>query len=70
MSSLEEIDQGVVESVQREVGWKNYRWKPISELFNARKATGAILEFLEQTEVGKMRGGGDPEEHEAEVVAA
>jgi hypothetical protein len=43
--------------VQRELGWRQYRWKPISALFNESKATGAILEFLEKTRVGTMRGG-------------
>jgi hypothetical protein len=33
-----------------------YRWKPISALFNERKATGAILEFSEKLVVGTMRG--------------
>jgi hypothetical protein len=32
--------------VERDVGWKWYHWKPISSLFNEKKATGAILEFL------------------------
>lgn len=50
--------------VQREVGWRNYRWKPISELFNERRATGAISEFLDKTGVGKMRGGVDPEDYD------
>jgi hypothetical protein len=35
--------------VQRESGWRQYRWKPVSVLFNEKKATGAILEFLEKT---------------------
>jgi hypothetical protein len=33
--------------------WKRYRWKPISELFNEKKAAEAILGFLDRTGVGK-----------------
>jgi hypothetical protein len=33
--------------------WKRYRWKAISELFNEKKATEAILGFLDRTGVGK-----------------
>lgn len=36
--------------VSKDVGWRNHRWKPISSLFNEKKATGAILEFLDKTE--------------------
>jgi hypothetical protein len=43
--------------VEKDVGWKRYHWKPISSLFNEKKAMGAILEFLDKTEVGKMAGG-------------
>jgi hypothetical protein len=50
--------------VQREMGWRNVRWKPISALFNERKATGAILDFLDKTGVGKMRGGVNPEDYD------
>ncbi|KAI5786256.1 hypothetical protein FPQ18DRAFT_308810 [Pyronema domesticum] len=43
--------------VEWEAGWKNYRHKPISALFNDSRAMSAILEFLDKTGVGKMRGG-------------
>jgi hypothetical protein len=56
--------------VEKEVGWKRYHLKPISSLFNEKKATGAILEFLDKTGVGKMAGevdhdecGGDEDEN-------
>jgi hypothetical protein len=43
--------------VERDVGprWRRYKWKPISALFNERKATEAILVFffLDRTGVGK-----------------
>jgi hypothetical protein len=38
------------------------RWKCISALFNVIAVTGAILNFLDKTGVGKMRGGINPEE--------
>lgn len=43
--------------VANEVGWRHYRYKPISALFNETKATAAILAFLDKMGVGKLRGG-------------
>jgi hypothetical protein len=43
--------------VEKDVGWRHYRHKPISALFNEVKATDAILAFLDKTRVGKLRGG-------------
>lgn len=48
------------------MGWRHYRHKPISALFNEKKATEAILKFLDKTEVGKMRGGIETEEDDEE----
>jgi hypothetical protein len=48
--------------VEKEVRWRHYRHKPILALFNDKKATGVILEFLDKSGVGKMRGGLEPEE--------
>jgi hypothetical protein len=42
--------------VRKDVGWRNPRWKSISQLFQAEKATAAILAFLKATGVGKMPG--------------
>lgn len=39
------------------MGWRNPRWKSIPELFQAEKATAAILAVLKATGVGKMPGG-------------
>jgi hypothetical protein len=39
------------------MGWRNPGWKSISQLFQAEKATAAILDFLKATEVGKIPGG-------------
>jgi hypothetical protein len=50
--------------VQRETGWRNVRWKPISALFDERKATGTILDVLDKTGVGKMRDGVNPEDYD------
>jgi hypothetical protein len=52
--------------VEKDVGWKWYHWKPISSLFNENKATGATLEFLDKTGVGKMAGGLGHDEYGAD----
>jgi hypothetical protein len=41
-----------------------FEWKPISALFDERKATGTILDFLDKTGVGKMRDGVNPEDYD------
>jgi hypothetical protein len=52
---------------EKDVGWKRYHWKPILSLFNEKKATGAILEFLDKTGVGKMAGGLGHDEYGADA---
>jgi ribonuclease HI len=42
-------------AVRKEVGWRRARWKPIAALFREEKATEAVLEFLRNTSVGKVR---------------
>jgi hypothetical protein len=41
--------------VRREVGWRRAKWKPIAVLFREEKATEAVVEFLRNTSVGKVR---------------
>lgn len=43
------------QQVERDVRprWKRFKWKPISALFNEKKTTEAILNFLDRTGVGK-----------------
>jgi hypothetical protein len=52
--------------VNRDVGWRRARWKPISRLFREEKAEEAVLEFLRRTGVGKMNGAGGPREDGSE----
>jgi hypothetical protein len=48
-------------AVGKALGWKRtrwrwrWRWRSVSVLFREEKATEAILDFLRQTEIGKMR---------------
>jgi hypothetical protein len=42
-------------AVRKEVGWRRAKWKPIAVLFGEEKATGAVLDFLQNTSVGKVR---------------
>jgi hypothetical protein len=42
-------------AVGKALGWKRMRWRSVSALFREERATEAILEFLRQTEIGKMR---------------
>ena len=40
---------------RQEAGWKHRRNKKISKLFREEKATGAILQFLRDTDIGKIK---------------
>jgi hypothetical protein len=53
--------------VGKALGWKRNlkRWRSVSALFREEKATEAILEFLRQTEIGKMRRAEVPVDGEA-----
>jgi hypothetical protein len=42
-------------AVGKALGWKRMRWRSVSVLFREEKATEAILEFLRQTEIRRMR---------------
>jgi hypothetical protein len=42
-------------AVGKALGWKRMRWRSGSVLFREERATEAILYFLRQTEIGKMR---------------
>jgi hypothetical protein len=42
--------------VAEDAGWRRAKWKPISALFREEKATGAVLDLLRSTGVGKMYG--------------
>ena len=44
-------------AIGKELGWKHRRNKKISELFRQEKATGAILQFLRDTDIGKIKNG-------------
>jgi hypothetical protein len=54
--------------VEQEVGprWRQYRWKPMSDLFNEEESTGAILWFLDRTGVGKKPRERPPDEFDAD----
>jgi hypothetical protein len=54
--------------VAKEVGWRHYRYKPISALFHETKATEAILAFIDTTGVGKLRGGLGVDEEREDVI--
>ena len=41
-------------TLRKDLGWKKFRQKPISRLFAQPKATGAILKFISDTDVGKL----------------
>ena len=43
-------------TIGKKLGWKHHRNKEISELFR-EKATGAILQFLRDTDIGKIKNG-------------
>ena len=42
-------------TIGKKLGWKHRRNKKISELFREEKATGAILQFLRDTGIGKIK---------------
>jgi len=44
-------------TIGKKLGWKPCRNKKISELFREEKATGAILQFLRDTDIGKIKNG-------------
>ena len=44
-------------SHRQEAGVKHRRNKKISELFRQEKATGAILQFPRDTDIGKIKNG-------------
>ena len=44
-------------TVGKKLGWKRPRNEKISELFRKKEATGAILPFLKDTDVGKIKKG-------------
>jgi len=43
-------------TIGKKLGWKHRRDKKISELFR-ENATGAILQFLRDTDIGKIKNG-------------
>jgi hypothetical protein len=53
--------------VEKGVGWKRARWKPITLLFREEKATEAVLDFLRHTGVGKLGRVEAPGDEEADV---
>jgi hypothetical protein len=49
-------------AVAKATGWRQAKWKSIARLFQEDKATEAVLDFLKQTDVGKVRSGAVPVE--------
>jgi len=43
--------------IGKELGWKHRRNKKISELFREEKATGAVLQFLRDTDIREIKNG-------------
>jgi hypothetical protein len=58
--------------VEKEIGWRRAKWKPISKLFREEQAEEAVLEFVRRTGVGKANGnaGGVPRTENLEEVEA
>ena len=44
-------------TIGKKLGWKHRRSKKISELLREEKETGAILQFLRDTDIGKIKNG-------------
>jgi len=44
-------------TIGKKLGWKHHRNKKISKVFRQEKATGAILQFLRDTDIGKIKNG-------------
>ena len=44
-------------TIGKKLGWKHHRSKKISKLFREEGATGAILQFLRDTDIGKIKNG-------------
>ena len=44
-------------TIGKKLGWKHRRNKKIIELYREEKATGAILQFLKDTDIGEIKNG-------------
>ena len=67
-------DQGLWQRVEADCEWLGPRAPTVRALFGNPRATPALLEFLDNTRVGRMpsqiqlRGGGERNEEDLEVV--